>query len=99
MAPASPLGDRAAAARLHGSYGQIPGEAGARSRQSPGWSREMSRLDDPSIAALDAGDMLGRIGELGSELIRAWDASDELVLPAGAESDRKSTRLNSSHRY
>jgi len=48
----------------------------------------MNRLDDPSTMALDAGGMLDRIAELGTELVRAWDASDELVLPQGAESAR-----------
>lgn len=48
----------------------------------------MSRLDDPGITTLDAGNMLGRIGELGSELVHAWDTSDELILPPGAEGAR-----------
>jgi len=49
----------------------------------------MNRLDDPSITALDAEGMLDRIAELGTELVRAWDASDELVLPPGAETARQ----------
>lgn len=45
----------------------------------------MTVLDDPKTLALDGGDMFGRIRELGDELVRAWDLSDEIELPAAAE--------------
>jgi glucose/mannose-6-phosphate isomerase len=45
----------------------------------------MTSLDDPGLLALDREDMFGRIRELGTELIRAWDESEEMELPAGAE--------------
>ena len=41
-------------------------------------------LDDPAILALDRSDMFGRIREMGTELIRAWDLFADLDLPAGA---------------
>ncbi|MEO6043803.1 MAG: SIS domain-containing protein [Tepidiformaceae bacterium] len=44
----------------------------------------MSVLDDPSLLALDGDGMLGHIASVGSELWRAWKASEHLELPAGA---------------
>lgn len=44
----------------------------------------MSVLDDPELLKLDASDMFGRIRDLGTELIRAWDETAEMELPATA---------------
>ena len=44
----------------------------------------MSRLDDRGIYALDASGMLDHAAALGTELLRAWEATDELQLPPGA---------------
>lgn len=44
----------------------------------------MTVLDDPKAVALDAADMFGRVRELGTELVHAWELSDELELPAAA---------------
>ena len=44
----------------------------------------MSNLDDPGLLQLDASGMFKWIGELGTEMIHAWDAADELELPPGA---------------
>jgi glucose/mannose-6-phosphate isomerase len=44
----------------------------------------MSVLDDPELLKLDAADMFGRIRNLGTELIRAWDESETIELPAAA---------------
>lgn len=44
----------------------------------------MTRLDDQALLALDASGMLGHIASVGSELKRAWRASETLVLPANA---------------
>lgn len=45
----------------------------------------MSVLDDPGLVErLDASDMFGRIRNLGTELIRAWDESETIELPPGA---------------
>jgi glucose/mannose-6-phosphate isomerase len=40
----------------------------------------MNELDDPSLLALDASGMFAHIRELGTELIRAWESSEELEL-------------------
>jgi glucose/mannose-6-phosphate isomerase len=45
----------------------------------------VSRLDEADITDLDKEQMLARTGELGTELVRAWDAAEDLALPAGAE--------------
>ncbi len=45
----------------------------------------MNSLDDPDLLALDAGGMLGHIGSVGSELLRAWHASADLELPEAAK--------------
>lgn len=44
----------------------------------------MSKLDDPSLLELDVSGMFTHIRELGTELIRAWDSTDDLQLPARA---------------
>ena len=44
----------------------------------------MSVLDDPDLLKLDAADMFGRIRNLGTELIRAWDESEGFELPPAA---------------
>jgi glucose/mannose-6-phosphate isomerase len=48
----------------------------------------VSRLDDASLLSLDADGMLGHIRVLGRELARAWQASEELELPAAASDAR-----------
>ncbi len=42
----------------------------------------MNRLDDPAIYSLDASGMFEHIALLGAELVRAWDASAGMVVPA-----------------
>jgi glucose/mannose-6-phosphate isomerase len=44
----------------------------------------MSDLDDPGLLQLDTSGMFKSIAELGTEMIRAWDAAAELELPPGA---------------
>lgn len=44
----------------------------------------MSTLDDPVLLGLDASNMFGRIAEVGSELIGAWEGTVDLDLPARA---------------
>jgi glucose/mannose-6-phosphate isomerase len=46
----------------------------------------MSRLDDPLLLKLDASHMFKLIRELGTELIRAWESSEELELSDKARS-------------
>jgi glucose/mannose-6-phosphate isomerase len=45
----------------------------------------VTTLDDVGRIELDRGGMFGHIGALGTELIRAWDQSESLELPRGAE--------------
>lgn len=45
----------------------------------------MLTLDGMERLELDKGGMFGHIRDLGTELIRAWEQSDALVLPAGAD--------------
>jgi len=45
----------------------------------------VSRLDKPGLYSLDASGMLDHAAALGAELLRGWEASEELELPAGAE--------------
>lgn len=44
----------------------------------------MSLLDEESIYALDREGMFRHIRDTGTELVRAWDASEGIQLPAGA---------------
>lgn len=44
----------------------------------------MSTLDDAALLRLDASNMFGRIAEVGSELIEAWQGTAELDLPGRA---------------
>jgi glucose/mannose-6-phosphate isomerase len=44
----------------------------------------MNALDDPALLRLDASDMFGRIAELGTELVRAWQSTLTFELPAEA---------------
>ncbi|MCC6419259.1 MAG: hypothetical protein IT429_13570 [Gemmataceae bacterium] len=44
----------------------------------------MNVLDDPARLALDASGMFGHIRAVGPEIVRAWEASEGLELPAGA---------------
>lgn len=44
----------------------------------------MNRLDDPSLLHLDVSNMFAHIRELGTELIRAWEGSEELELSGRA---------------
>ncbi|MCC7364574.1 MAG: bifunctional phosphoglucose/phosphomannose isomerase [Dehalococcoidia bacterium] len=44
----------------------------------------MTNLDDPKALEIDNAGMFARVRELGTELIRAWELSEELVLPPGA---------------
>ena len=44
----------------------------------------MMTLDDLGRLELDRGDMFGHIGQLGTELTKAWEQSEALELPAGA---------------
>ncbi len=46
----------------------------------------MSALDDPKLLSLDHEGMFGWIGELGTELIRAWRGAAEMELPSRAAS-------------
>lgn len=43
----------------------------------------MTGLDDPDALERDASGMFGRIAEVGAELVRAWELTAELELPAG----------------
>lgn len=45
----------------------------------------MSRLDEPGILALDISGMLEHAEALGAELLKAWEQSESLELPPGAE--------------
>ncbi len=45
----------------------------------------MTTLDDRSCLELDRSGMFGHIRNLGTELIRAWEQSEDLQVPAGAE--------------
>ncbi|MGH2608087.1 MAG: SIS domain-containing protein, partial [Tepidiformaceae bacterium] len=45
----------------------------------------MITLDNLSRLDIDRGDMFGHIRRVGTELVNAWDQSDSLVLPRGAE--------------
>ncbi len=45
----------------------------------------MSRLDDPGVYGLDVSGMLDHADALGAELLRGWEACEDLELPAGAE--------------
>lgn len=47
-------------------------------------------MDDPALLALDASRMLAHIASVGTELVRAWKASEDLELP---ESTRKATNV------
>ncbi len=45
----------------------------------------MSRLDEPGLYSLDASGMLDHAAALGAELLKGWEASEDLELPVGAE--------------
>lgn len=45
----------------------------------------MSRLDEAAIYELDAGGMFEKKAELGRELIRAWELSEEITIPSAAQ--------------
>lgn len=46
----------------------------------------MSRLDDHGLLSLDASGMLDHATALGVELLKGWEAAEEIELPAGAAS-------------